>query len=217
MTQFDQLFKGIGPKEKEDFLKMESSVIEVPEGEYIFYQEDPPQHLYVLLEGSILIENIDSHGQRSLVNIFTQSGTIFGEVYLFLEKKAYDYSCRAHTDAKILCIPKRNLLRANPSHVQIKLMQNLLGILSQKAHFLNQKLLIVNSLSLRQKIIKFILASSEGNRLKLVFNREELANYLGVTRPSLSRELMRMQEDGLIHVDKHRVSFDRNRLKQEIP
>ena len=36
-------------------------------------------------------------------------------------------------------------------------------------------------------------------------NREELADYLGVTRPSLSRSLMQMQRKGLIRVDRWRV------------
>ena len=35
---------------------------------------------------------------------------------------------------------------------------------------------------------------------KASMNREELADYLGTTRPSLSRELMNMQEEGLIEV-----------------
>ena len=36
-------------------------------------------------------------------------------------------------------------------------------------------------------------------------NREQLADFLGVARPSLSRELMRMQADGLIEVSKKRI------------
>ena len=32
--------------------------------------------------------------------------------------------------------------------------------------------------------------------------REQLADFLGVARPSLSRELMKMQGDGLIAVEK---------------
>ena len=32
-------------------------------------------------------------------------------------------------------------------------------------------------------------------------NREELADYLGVTRPSLSRTMMELQKMGLIKVD----------------
>ena len=33
-------------------------------------------------------------------------------------------------------------------------------------------------------------------------NREELSDYLGTTRPSLSRELMAMQDEGLIEVER---------------
>ena len=36
-------------------------------------------------------------------------------------------------------------------------------------------------------------------------NREQLADFLGVARPSLSRELMRMQKDGLIEVNKKMI------------
>jgi CRP-like cAMP-binding protein len=54
-----------------------------------------------------------------------------------------------------------------------------------------------------------------GDRLLLNMNREELADYLGTTRPSLSRELMNMQEDGLIDVSRSRILInDREELEQ---
>ena len=43
-------------------------------------------------------------------------------------------------------------------------------------------------------------------------NREELADFVNTARPSLSRELMSMQTDGLIRVDKRTIQildFDR--------
>ena len=36
-------------------------------------------------------------------------------------------------------------------------------------------------------------------------NREQLADFLGVARPSLSRELMKMQKDGLIEVGRKSI------------
>ena len=36
--------------------------------------------------------------------------------------------------------------------------------------------------------------------MKLDMTREELADYLGVTRPSLSRTLTQMQEDGIVSI-----------------
>ena len=47
-----------------------------------------------------------------------------------------------------------------------------------------------------------------------MMNREELADYLGTTRPSLSRELMKMQEEGLIRVEKKFIYIpDREKLE----
>lgn len=40
-----------------------------------------------------------------------------------------------------------------------------------------------------------------GSRICLSMNREELASFLGAARPSISRELMHMQRDGLICIE----------------
>ena len=49
----------------------------------------------------------------------------------------------------------------------------------------------------------------------LSMNREMFADFLGVARPSLSRELMNMQKDGLIAVDKEEVRIcDREALEE---
>ena len=42
--------------------------------------------------------------------------------------------------------------------------------------------------------------------------REEIADYLGVARPSLSRELGRMQQEGIIRIDGREVFI----LNQEL-
>ena len=50
--------------------------------------------------------------------------------------------------------------------------------------------------------------------VKLNMNREQLAAYLGTTRPSLSRELSKMKEDGLIDIKKDAIIIlDREELE----
>ena len=49
--------------------------------------------------------------------------------------------------------------------------------------------------------------AAEGDVIKLAMNREELADYLGTTRPSLSRELMKMQQEQLIETDKNMIKI----------
>ena len=84
----------------------------------------------------------------------------------------------------------------------------MLKILSRKAFFLNQKVLILSSFTLRQKIASYLLqrvreSGLKNESLNLIFKREELADFIGTTRPSLSREMLLMQDDGIIELDKN--------------
>ncbi|MFV0314849.1 MAG: Crp/Fnr family transcriptional regulator, partial [Anaerotignum sp.] len=129
----------------------------------------------------------------------------FGEVFLFIDKKTYDNYAIAVTDAVILSMPKEYLYNNCERNCKfhVLLISNMLSVLAKKAYFLNQKLDIVSSQTLRQKICKLFLnhVSKEGV-IELGMNREELADFLNVARPSLSRELMKMREDGLIEIKK---------------
>ncbi len=60
--------------------------------------------------------------------------------------------------------------------------------------------------SLRERIAIWLIDAMDENAVvNLPMNREQLADFLGVARPSLSRELMRMQKDGLIEVNKKMI------------
>ena len=49
--------------------------------------------------------------------------------------------------------------------------------------------------------------AEDKDKINVSMKREELADYLGTTRPSLSRELMKMQQDGLIDVSKNVIKI----------
>lgn len=197
------LFKGFTDRDIED-MKNETDILikEYNKGSYIFDQEEIPEYMFILLSGGVQVEKTDLNGKRTIVNVFKDEGTVFGEVYLYINQP-YDYSCIVVEDARILAIPKVFFLDEDESRVQRKLSQNMLEVLAGKAFYLNQKLLILGSFTLRQKLSNYLLQrSKESGEVHLQFNREELADYVGTTRPSLSRELMKMEDDGLIKVEK---------------
>ena len=79
-------------------------------------------------------------------------------------------------------------------------------IRDRKAYYLNQKIQIISCATLRQKIAKILLEYDKaGESPAITMNREEMADFLNVARPSLSRELMRMQEEGLVKVTKRGI------------
>ena len=56
----------------------------------------------------------------------------------------------------------------------------------------------------------------KGNRA-LMMNREQMADYLSVTRPSLSREISAMAQEGIIAVDGSLLKvLDQERLEEYI-
>src|SRR5665648_279993 len=84
-------------------------------------------------------------------------------------------------DSKIMFIKKENLINCLTScH---KFMENFLELLSNKLLILNKKVKMLSLESIRKKIEKVSLS------------RKEMAKHMGIQRPSLSRELIKMKEN----------------------
>lgn len=198
------LFVGLSDSEIESIIDEMGAVEEYDEDEYIFSQDETPEYLFILLDGMVSVENIDENGKRSIVNVFKDSGTIFGEVYLFLGERMYDYSARSMKKSKILKLSREFFDNIYNYEYGKIINSNMLNILSGKALYLNQKLLLLSEVKLRQKLNNFILNNMDDDMIvRLKLNREELADFLGTTRPSLSRELMKMESDGIIETEKN--------------
>lgn len=92
--------------------------------------------------------------------------------------------------------------------MNVSILNNFMGLLSNKILMLNKKLKNLSYETLRQKIASLLLESYHINK-KALFqinsSRKEMAESLGVPRPSLSRELINMKKDGLI--DFHKNAF----------
>lgn len=181
-----------------------SEVVRYERDAIIFHQHDVPRKLMVLVEGAVVVGNDSSSGRRNIVATLDKPGELFGEVFLFLHKGEYDHYAQAVAPTSLLQIPKEFLYHScgeDCTHHQT-LISNMLAILAQKAYYLNQRLQIVSCATLRQKIAKVLLLHRrEDGKVTLPMNREELADFLGSARPSLSRELMKMQEEGLLRVE----------------
>lgn len=180
---------------------------------------EPPKALYLLISGSVMVCRDTPDGKRYIVTNI-EGNDIFGEVYVFLEKADYSYYVLTNTESKVLEIPKEFFFSTctNSCKAHSLIIQNMLGILAGKAFYLNNKLQLLTSGSLRQRISKYLVDNCQNKKyVKLMMNREQLSGYLNVARPSLSREFIRMQEDGIIEVDRDMVKIiDFDKLNEGI-
>ena len=159
-------------------------------------------------------------GKRDVLFMVGQ-GDVFGEMFLFADTKAYWYDAIAQEKVRVLQIPWEFFycFCSNACEHHRMITKNMLEIQSEKNFAMTRKLHLLSGTTLRERIALWLTEqaddSSAGTHIvRLAMNREELADYLGTTRPSLSRELMKMQQEQLIEAEKNTIKIvDRDALE----
>ena len=173
-------------------------------GEYIFRQGEKPSKVFLLLQGSVSIAKDFASGKRDVL-YRVEEGNVFGDMFLFADMESYWYDAMATEEVDVLAIPWNffyHFCENACRHHQL-LTRNMLELFSKREFHITKKLHIVSTASLRERICIWLIDSMDSRgKVEVKMKREELADFLGVARPSLSRELMRMQEEGLIEVSK---------------
>lgn len=161
--------------------------------------------LGIILEGSIEIKKLFVSGKTVTMAKFLV-GDIFGEVVIFSDMSKYPSTIVASNNCKILFISKSDIIKLCSLNTTI--LNNFMGLLSNKIFMLNKKLKNLSYETLREKVASFLLENyyiNKKNMFQINFSRKQMAEALGVPRPSLSRELMNMRNDKLIEF--HKNSF----------
>lgn len=218
MISRSKLFKDISEEERHKMLHCAKAQEKVYlQEEYIFRQGQKPSRLFLLLEGTVLVAKNFASGKRDVL-FLVQAGDVFGEMFLFSDEKSYWYDAIAQAKVKTLEIPWTffyGFCQNACAHHQM-ITRNMLEIQAEKNFVMTRKLHLLSGTTLRERIALWLLEQVQDDNMliKPNMNREELADYLGTTRPSLSRELMKMQQQGLIEVTKNRIML-KNREELE--
>lgn len=206
------LFRDISKEEIEKMFRCSKTAERFfEEGSYIFRQGETPKNLFLVLEGTVMISKDFASGKRDVLFMVGQ-GDVFGEMFLFADTKAYWYDAIAQGRVKVLEIPWQFFycFCSNACEHHRMITRNMLEIQSEKNFTMTRKLHLLSGTTLRERIALWLLEQTDDDgvgtdTVRLAMNREELADYLGTTRPSLSRELMKMQQEQLIEADKNTI------------
>ena len=198
------IFKGMEIEHIDNIVKENNyKIVNYDKGDIIAIEDSACSHIGIVLNGSIEIQRIYESGRSLTVQRFME-GSIFGEAIVFLEMKTYPATIISSSKSKIMFIKNETIIKLC-SNDKICL-GNFMSLLCEKILMLNRKVKIISLCSIRQKIANFILEQvkiQKSERIKLSINKKELAEYLGVQRPSLSRELINMKEEGILEYDKN--------------
>lgn len=184
--------------------------------EIIFYEGDVPQKLYLLISGKIRILKDTYQGRQIFIGEIQKPGSMFGEIYLFVEKQEYDMYTMALTASEILEIDRSIFQAEEGSPLGFRLQRNLLTDFATKAHDMNNMIKVLASGSLRGKIARYLLLQPVTDGIvRLKESRETTAIYLAVSRPALSRELGFMQKEGILEVNGREITIVDRALLEE--
>lgn len=177
--------------------------------EIIFSIGDEIEEIGLILSGSVLIENSDFWGNRSILAAVGKNH-IFAESYA-LSKEKLKVTVIAAEDTKVLFLNTQSLVTmcSKACHYHTQLIQNLLAISSSNNIRLSERILNTSSNKIRDRVISYLSQEAHknsSNDFKIPLNRQELADYLNVNRSALSNELGKMRDEGLLH-------FNRNKFR----
>ncbi len=178
-------------------------ICDYPKDNTIAIEDDDCKHLGILLEGLLTVQTIYPSGKVLTLTQIHHSD-IFGEVILFSQTHQYPATITSLKDSKVLFIERKALVELLSEHPCI--MENFLSLLSNKLLMLNRKVKLLSLESIRKRISNYLLAQykkKNSSMFSVSLSRKDMAEYMGIPRPSLSRELIKMKEEGIIDYDKN--------------
>ena len=165
----------------------------------------------IVERGSVSLIRIDEEGVSTVLEEMGPGG-VFGRDLAFAGSAGDSLEVVARTPCDILFIDYPHLFRRCEkacTHHSI-LVQNMLGLLSNKAQALSERVDVLSRRSIREKLLCYFrqLAEKSGSdTFTLPFSFSVLADYIATDRSAMMRELRHLKEQGLILADGRRITL----------
>lgn len=196
------------------FKKSTYNVVNYSKNDIIALEGSPCEKVGLVLKGSVDIKRILTSNNVIHLSSFSEGG-FFGEIIAFSNANTYPATVISATSSKIMFITKNDFINFCTKHPDF--LEMFLNDLTNKIITLNKSITGLSLTSIRQKISNHLLSEYDiqGNLfINLNMTKQKLSEKLGIPRPSLSRELINMKDEGLIDYSKDVIKIlDINSLR----
>src|SRR6185436_19096795 len=198
------IFAGLAPAEM-DFLAQHALSRTYVPGQTIFNEGDACIGLYVVVSGHVRIFKTSASGREQVLSI-DGPGSSVAELPVF-DGGNYPASVAAVDDATLLFVSKQDFQSLCLSHPHVSL--KVLRVVGSRLRRLVGIIEELSFTTVRHRLASFLvrLAQKEGKRnadgieITLPVSNQELASQIGTVRELVSRNLSRLQAEGLIRMD----------------
>jgi CRP-like cAMP-binding protein len=164
----------------------------------IHFDGDLCANVEIILSGQVIVERIDESGNLFTITEFFPDDILGGNL-VFSKNPHYPMTVTAKTDSSLLVIQKELLFELCSSHTEF--LKQYLEYISDHALLLGDKIKHYVNRSIRESLVAFLKNEyklQRSNKIILHTSKKSLADRIGVQRTSLSRELQKMKNEGLI-------------------
>ena len=180
--------------------------------ENIFLQQEISTNLYNITEGNVKIYHLLSDGRIQIIG-FLYPGDFFGSYKL----GKYNYSAEAIGDVT-LCVFKQEVLDKYLGK-NMNLAKELLHMTSHELTLAQDRIGVLGKMNANERMAKFILNISnqrarigwQDNPISLPMTRQDIADYLGLTLETVSREITKLKTTNIIKVMNSKQFFINNK------
>jgi CRP/FNR family transcriptional regulator, dissimilatory nitrate respiration regulator len=199
------LFKGLTTLEIEEILSVVPYRIKKYQADTLISQSgEPVNSLMIVIKGVVKGEMTDYAGRVIKIEDIPAPGAL-ASAFMFGSKNRFPVNVLAVTDTEILTIDKPDFLKLLMNND--KILVNFLDMISNRSQFLSEKIKFLNFKTIKGKLAHFILqkAGNERSSIVLDMTQNDLADFFGVTRPSVARAIGDLEEEGLIQAKGKRI------------
>ena len=197
------LFAGISRQELGQMLRcLGGKITGIAKGNPVFLEGAPAEFVGVVLDGKVQILRTDYYGNRSVLTVVSPGG-LFGEAFACAGVETLPVSAIALQTCTVLLLDCKRVLTgcSNACPFHSRLVRNLLQGIAQKNLILTRKIQCMSQKTTQEKLMEFLLeqAKQQGSaEFVIPYDRQALADYLGVERSAMSAEISKLKKAGRI-------------------
>ena len=176
-------------------------------GDIVAFEEENIRHIGILLSGSVDMIKEDLWGNKTML-VRMRKDELFGETFACGEDNLSVVTFMVSEDAKILFMPFDRVMHSCTMACVFhhRLIENMVHVIAHKNRDLMRKVEVVSKRTIRERLLAYLFIQAqakESRYFEIPLGRVELAEYLCVDRSALTRELVKMKDEGLIDYDKN--------------
>jgi CRP-like cAMP-binding protein len=201
------LFIGMTDKEITTLLKsLDARKQDYEKNDLILHAGSKPGVIGIVLSGSVTILSDDIWGNRTILS-HVEKGGIFAEAYALLEDVPMLVDVMANEGCSILLLKTKGILSSvgSQNSWDYKFLRNLLLISSKKNLNLSGRSFHTSPKTIRERVMSYLntlALQNDSTEFDIPFDRQQLADYLNLERSALSKELGKMQKEGILETRK---------------